>query len=56
MKDCIAYAIASVLKDGGWHSSDRDEIKQYYEFTEQETLEIVNAMIYFENVEDMDDE
>lgn len=54
MKDCIAYEIASVLKDGGWHSSDRDEIKQYYELTDQETLEIVNAMIHMEEFDKED--
>ncbi len=49
MKDCIALEIASVLIDGGWVSSDRAEIKQYYELTDQEALEIVNAMADLEN-------
>ena len=52
MKDCIVYEIASVLKDGGWHSSDRDEIQQYYELTDNETAEIINAMMHFEQIDD----
>lgn len=51
MKDCIVYEIAIALKNGGWHSSDRDELKQYYELTEQETVEIVNAMIHMEEID-----
>lgn len=52
MKECLAYEIAIVLKDGGWHSSDRDELQQYYELSDSETDDIIKAMMDMEEIDE----
>lgn len=44
MKDCLALNIAGHLLDGGWEISDRAEIQQYYELTDNEIADIIRAM------------
>ena len=38
------YEIASNLYDGGWTSSDYDQIKSEYELTDEEADEICKAL------------
>lgn len=54
MKDVLIQTIALSLKDGGWKSCDRDEIKTYYDLTEEETESIVEMLAYYEDMDKLE--
>lgn len=47
--EIYACDMAAALYDGGWRSTDRDEIIEEYELSEEDADRIVHHLITFEN-------